>query len=226
MERSLKSHNWNSWDALIVLASVVLFREITSWALGLLAAELPVGPTLLIEYLGASLGLFLVHGYIQHTYYRATLKINLSIEKPLWYLQIAFVAGLLMFMVLTLGYNQLLYGLGIRLPSHLLHYMEVENVFDRATLFLALCLFYPMISEIVYRGYLYQAFEKRFGNGFSMLLTSLLFAFSYLDLWAVPPLFVAGIVLVLVYEMTSSLYTSIFSMVIWQALTLAYLLFL
>ena len=223
MQRSLSPNNWNIWDALIVLATVILFREVSRFVLGNLATGLSIGPRLLLEFLGASLGLALIHSYMQHRYYRSKLKINLIMEKPWWYLQIAFISGILMFAVLTIGYSMLLRLLGVDASPFLARFQEASSVFDRVTVFLAFCLFFPMVTEVVYRGYLYQAMEDRWSNGIAMLLSSLLFSLYFLNLWLVPPLFLAGIVLVLVYEMTSSLYTSIFSMVIWQALTMTFI---
>ncbi len=223
MQRSLSPNNWNIWDAMIVLATVILFREISRFILGSISANLSIGPTILLEYLGSSLGLFLIHGYMQHRYYRSKLKINMNMEKPWWYLQIAFISGIIMFGVLTIGYAMLLQAIGVGAVPHYQSIYATTNIFDRVMLFMGLCLFFPLITEVVYRGYLYQAMEDRWSNGIAMLLSSLLFSLYYLNLWLVPPMFLAGIVLVLVYEMTSSLYTSIFSMMIWQALTIAYI---
>lgn len=223
MQRSLSSHNWNIWDALIVTATVVLFRALTRFILGNVSAGLSTGPVLLLEFLGASIGLWVIHSYMQHHYYRSSLKINLIMEKPWWYLQIGLLAGFLLFVVFTLGYYYLLVLVGANPASLFTEIREASGVFNRGTVFLAYCVFFPLLTEIVYRGYLYQAMEKQWGNGMAMLLSSLLFSMFFFNLWLVPPLFFAGIVLVLVYEMTSSLYTSIFSMVVWQALTLAYI---
>lgn len=223
MQHSLSPNNWNIWDALIVLATVVLFREIARFILGIVPQSLSVGPTLLLEYLGASLGLFIVHGVMQQRYYRSKLKINLIMEKPWWYLQIALLTGVLLFAVLTIGYFFLLRFLGVGIPLPMQEIREATSMIDRAMVFLGLCLFFPMITEVVYRGYLYQAMEEHWSNGLAMFASSLLFSLYLLNLWLVPPLFLAGIALVLVYEMTSSLYTSIFSMVIWMALNLAFL---
>jgi membrane protease YdiL (CAAX protease family) len=223
MQRSLSPNNWNIWDALIVFATVILSREISKLILDSLSANLSVGPTILLEYLGSTLGLFLIHSYMQHRYYRSKLKINMNMEKPWWYLQIALISGVIMFVVLTVGYAFLLRAIGVGPVPYYKSFYVATSLFDRATLFVGLCLFFPLITEIVYRGYLYQAMEDRWSNGAAMLFSSLLFSLYYLNFWLVPPMFLAGIVLVLVYEMTSSLYTSIFSMMIWQVFTIAYI---
>ncbi|QRN85608.1 CPBP family intramembrane metalloprotease [Clostridia bacterium] len=223
MQKSLSSNNWNIWDALIVLATVVLFRAITRLILGNVSTGLSMGPVLLLEFLGGSIGLGVIHTYMQHHYYRSSLKINLTMEKPWWYVQIALISGILMFAVLTLGYYYLLLLLGVDISSFFAGIRQASGVFNRATVFMAVCIFFPLLTEVVYRGYLYLAMEKQWGNGVAMLVSSLLFSLFFFNFWLMPPLFFAGIVLVLVYEMTSSLYTSIFSMMIWQALTMAYI---
>lgn len=64
----------------------------------------------------------------------------------------------------------------------------------------------PFAEELFFRGFLYPAFKKRFGFGWALIISSFIFAISHLSLWLVLPMVFIGLIAVLLYEKTSSLY--------------------
>jgi membrane protease YdiL (CAAX protease family) len=71
------------------------------------------------------------------------------------------------------------------------------------TLFVALV--GPLIEEIFFRGFAYQAFRTRFGVTRAMLLSAFVFAALHLNLVAFVPIFLLGLALSYLYERTGSL---------------------
>ncbi|NIP93785.1 MAG: CPBP family intramembrane metalloprotease, partial [Akkermansiaceae bacterium] len=71
------------------------------------------------------------------------------------------------------------------------------------------CIGAPLAEEVVFRGYLYPAM-KRFSNiPLAILFTGLLFGAVHLNLAALLPLTVLGVVLALLYEATGSLWAPV-----------------
>jgi len=67
----------------------------------------------------------------------------------------------------------------------------------------------PVCEEIIFRGYLYPAAKKFAGTWVAAGSTSLVFAAAHGNLGALLPLFIFGLVLVLVYEKTRSIWAPI-----------------
>lgn len=66
-----------------------------------------------------------------------------------------------------------------------------ESPFFSAVLLLYACVIAPTLEELIFRGYILR-FLQRFGNGFAILFSSLLFAFYHFDLTQLLPAFVMG----------------------------------
>ncbi len=66
----------------------------------------------------------------------------------------------------------------------------------------------PLIEEIFFRGFAYNAFRQKFGVVPGMLVTSAIFAAFHLNLVAFLPIFVLGMMLCYLYEETGSLVPS------------------
>ena len=66
----------------------------------------------------------------------------------------------------------------------------------------------PIIEEIFFRGFTYQAFRKRYGAVGAMLGTAALFAAMHMNLTAFVPIFALGVFLAYLYERTGSLVPS------------------
>jgi len=86
---------------------------------------------------------------------------------------------------------------------------EFIEIYDTADMLLVLLSFVsviaPVVEEIHFRGFSYQAFKKRWGRNRGILISALYFAFLHLDPWAFFHTFTIGIVLAYAYEKTNSL---------------------
>ena len=71
------------------------------------------------------------------------------------------------------------------------------------------CLVAPFAEEILFRGYLYAAVKRYTGPIFSTVIVSLLFAVVHLNIPALWPLWLFGILLTLSYELSGSLWVPI-----------------
>lgn len=67
----------------------------------------------------------------------------------------------------------------------------------------------PLCEEMVFRGYLYPVLKKYSGRWAAAVCSSLVFASAHGDLTALLPLFIFGGVLVVLYEMTGSLWAPV-----------------
>ena len=67
----------------------------------------------------------------------------------------------------------------------------------------------PISEEVIFRGYIYPAVKRLGGMWFSVLFSAVLFAAVHLNLHALLPLFVLGIILAVSYEMSGSLWMPI-----------------
>lgn len=67
----------------------------------------------------------------------------------------------------------------------------------------------PLSEEVIFRGYIYPAVKRLIGMKFSVVFSAALFAAVHLNLHALLPLFVLGIILAVSYEMTGSLWMPI-----------------
>lgn len=135
-----------------------------------------------------------------------------------WYLA-PVIAGLVGFVMLSFsavlsmaGYNEWMAKLaGVEDPSQEVVKMIKEND-DPVTLFLMAilaCVGAPIAEEVVFRGYIYGA-AKRFSNiWYAAVFSGLLFATVHMNMAGMLPLFVLGVVLAMVYEVTGSLWTPI-----------------
>ena len=70
--------------------------------------------------------------------------------------------------------------------------------------YVALALVGPLVEELLFRGLLTAAFRRRFGPWRTALLTSALFALAHLLPRVIPPIFLLGLALALVYERVGS----------------------
>jgi membrane protease YdiL (CAAX protease family) len=68
----------------------------------------------------------------------------------------------------------------------------------------ALALVGPLVEELLFRGLLTAAFRRRFGPVRTALLTAALFALAHVLPRVIPPIFILGLALALVYERIGS----------------------
>ncbi len=71
--------------------------------------------------------------------------------------------------------------------------------------FLLACVAGPIIEEIFFRGFFYPAVRKYLGAGWTMVITSALFAAAHENFFAFLPIFFLGLVLCYLYEKRSNL---------------------
>jgi hypothetical protein len=67
----------------------------------------------------------------------------------------------------------------------------------------------PLVEETFFRGFVFPAFRQRFGFRVAALFNGLFFALIHFTPTAVVPLFVLGVLLCLLYQMTNSLWPPI-----------------
>jgi membrane protease YdiL (CAAX protease family)/predicted RNA-binding Zn-ribbon protein involved in translation (DUF1610 family) len=63
----------------------------------------------------------------------------------------------------------------------------------------------PIIEEMYFRGFSYQAFKKRWGRNWGMLINGIFFATIHLDPWVFIPTLIIGVLLAYIFEKTKSL---------------------
>jgi len=74
---------------------------------------------------------------------------------------------------------------------------------------IAACVIAPIAEEFIFRGYMYGALKKHSDKIFAIIISSAVFSLVHGSVWAFIPLFVVGIALAVVYEITGSLWTCI-----------------
>jgi membrane protease YdiL (CAAX protease family) len=89
------------------------------------------------------------------------------------------------------------------------------------SIFLAVCVG-PVVEEIVFRGFCYPIFKKRFGVPAGMIMSAGLFAWIHENSFAFWPIFVLGLVLAYLYEKRKSLIAPITLHVVHNGIFLAY----
>jgi len=67
----------------------------------------------------------------------------------------------------------------------------------------------PIAEEVFFRGFLYAGMRERWGTGWALVVSALIFALIHLTPGVLPPLFVIGLLLAYLYERTDSLWPSI-----------------
>jgi membrane protease YdiL (CAAX protease family) len=67
----------------------------------------------------------------------------------------------------------------------------------------------PLAEEVFFRGYLYAGLRERFGKGWALVASAAIFTVVHFTPGVFPPIFVIGLVLAGLYEITGSLWPSI-----------------
>jgi membrane protease YdiL (CAAX protease family) len=69
----------------------------------------------------------------------------------------------------------------------------------------------PIAEEIFFRGYVLPGLVKKFGIGWTLLLSSVMFGLFHIDLGAIVPTFALGLALGWVYLKTGSIWPAMFA---------------
>lgn len=108
------------------------------------------------------------------------------------------------------GYVEWMESLGVETTQDTVKLLrETDDPLTLGLMAFAAVIAAPICEEIVFRGYLYPLLKKFGGITAAMFCTSLVFAAAHGHLTAIVPLFVFGVVLVLLYEKTGSLWAPI-----------------
>jgi len=67
----------------------------------------------------------------------------------------------------------------------------------------------PVAEEVFFRGFLYAGMRSRWGVGWALVASSLIFALIHLTPSVLPPLFIMGLLLAYLYERSNSLWPSV-----------------
>lgn len=124
----------------------------------------------------------------------------------------AAVIGLWMFMggLQAVGYMDWLKSLGVdQVQDSVKLLQESKDPLVIALMAAAAVLVAPVCEEIVFRGYFYPILKRFGGLGVAAFCSALLFSCAHGSMIALLPLFLFGIVQVLVYEKTGSLWAPI-----------------
>ncbi len=140
----------------------------------------------------------------------------LGLRWPSWPWVFLLAPGAVLFMWLVAGglyyagYVEWMESMGVETTQDTVKLLRETN--DPVTLGLmafAAVVAAPLCEEIVFRGYLYPLLKKYGGITAAAFCTSLVFAAAHGHLTAIVPLFIFGVVLVLLYEKTGSLWAPI-----------------
>ncbi len=82
----------------------------------------------------------------------------------------------------------------------------------------------PFVEETFFRGFVFSGIGKRFGYGWGAVLSALLFALAHLQLGALVPIFLLGLLLAWLYWRTRSLWTCIFTHFAYNSLILLFMI--
>lgn len=108
------------------------------------------------------------------------------------------------------GYMRWMESLGVETMQETVKlFLESRNPLLLGLMTIAAVLVAPVCEEVVFRGYLYGAAKKFTGGGAAAIFSGLVFAVAHGSLSSLLPLFLVGMVLVLVYEKTGSLWAPV-----------------
>lgn len=148
-------------------------------------------------------------------FWRADLREFFGLRWPEWrkvfWIAPAFVLGMwaLTSLQLGLGWQTWVednYGMRAQGPVQLLR--ESNDVALLAALAVSAVLIAPVTEEVIFRGYLYPVVKRYSDRWFATGFTGLVFGVIHMNLFGFPLLAMIGIVLVLLYEKTGSLWVS------------------
>lgn len=118
-----------------------------------------------------------------------------------------------------------LFGKDIERQDIVREYQENDAVDIKILLAVMVILIAPVVEEVVFRGYIYPAI-KRFSHGvFAAVLSALFFSVVHFNLNALLPLFCLAIILVVAYELASTIWAPILIHMMFNATTIAFLQF-
>lgn len=82
----------------------------------------------------------------------------------------------------------------------------------------------PFVEETFFRGFLFTGLGKRFGYSWGAVLSALLFALAHLQIAALVPIFLLGLLLAWLYARTGSLWPCIFTHFAYNSIALLFMI--
>ena len=120
------------------------------------------------------------------------------------------IAGITICQVLVIGYVQLVDWLGIDflVPENPFESWDIDPISFAIIAFSAVVIA-PLVEEIFFRGFMYQAFRKTMRLWPAAILTSLIFGLAHIDPSIIIPIALVGMILLGIYRWTGNLWSSI-----------------
>lgn len=108
------------------------------------------------------------------------------------------------------GYQELLESLGVKPIQDAVELLQkTKDINILITMVVAVVIVAPLCEEVVFRGYIYPALKKFAGPWIGWVVSALFFSAAHGSVSALMPLFFFGLVLVLLYEWTGSIWAPI-----------------
>jgi membrane protease YdiL (CAAX protease family) len=157
----------------------------------------------------------LVIGYFIKYVYKSSLRIlGLKIKDALSALPwavISYIAFIPIFVVVLISNMRIMNLLNYepKVPPVFGFVLEGKNIFSLVLFMVLVGVIAPIVEELFFRGFLYNASKKYLGKTLSVAITTVLFALLHQELFQFAPIVFIGLLLIYVYEKTGSLWTAI-----------------
>ncbi|RJQ31351.1 MAG: CPBP family intramembrane metalloprotease [Actinobacteria bacterium] len=116
------------------------------------------------------------------------------------------------FVIATIFYQVILRVFNIKIPSQEAELLKLfgTKLSSLILLFVITVVIAPIVEEMFFRGFLYQAIKSDYGISKAMWVSAIVFALFHFSMLVVLPLFILiGVMLAFVYERYKSLWASI-----------------
>jgi len=111
-------------------------------------------------------------------------------------------------LAISIGYEELLEALGWGTSSGMFYPFTVNNL--GITLFaITAAIVAPLAEETFFRGFAFQGLKKRFGSGWGIFLSALLFSLAHMSPSGLVPIFILGLMLAWLFNKTQSVWPCI-----------------
>jgi membrane protease YdiL (CAAX protease family) len=109
-------------------------------------------------------------------------------------------------------------------PENKIAELLINKSVSSIILLVVVSLIAPICEEIFFRGFIFQAFKKKWGVFAGLFISSFLFSAAHLELYNFMPLFAIGWVLAYIFQKTKSLFPVIFLHAVYNLLMILLLL--
>ncbi|MGM0471914.1 MAG: CPBP family intramembrane glutamic endopeptidase [Bacillota bacterium] len=230
---------WDGRDLGLIIIITVIITAVTNHLLTKLPVELLEMLPLVKQYrpliinLVQFMTMFVSSVYIIVVKYKLSLwSIGLRLNNWQRIITLGISGGIgicSMVLLINLGIQKLIMELWqITLPSQPIidRLMSTQSQLIFLGYSLLIVIVAPVTEEIFFRGLLYQYFKARLGLLSGSFLTAGIFALFHFNLWTFLATFVGGLGLIMLYELSQSLYTAVLAHITWNLIivTIIYLI--